>query len=617
MVNVLPGETLDENTLHLEETVNTTSTSSQQTTTQTTTNSQTTSQTLSQTSTSTASQSIGASAQVEMSGGFGPMQVKTNIGAQVQTSKSSSQSLARTTAVQTVASAVKAVSQTVMQSQTTRTTVKDTDRQEHKQENQTNEPIVGLYRWLSVVHRVQLVTYPNRLVLEFEIPEPGAWLRWALTNQPDMAWSNPDPGSFTTDGQDLKSDNSNIITPSWINQANVATLASRWRIQGLTQPPSNRIIVGQSYTLPQASTPNSPQVSDNSIAIPDGYQANTWSATLETIGGGDNSKQSTIWVGVGNTGIPNNIATKTSGTSTSDQAIGGTFAGNINSGTVPVSINGFYTAGGVVNIIVTCTQQVDQYGNSIVFQEWQESTFDQVCAAYNTLLSNYNQERVQRAQTQAGPIIVGPPELNLARTVAELKKLVIQDLLGQTFTPPELWAAVPQPAPDPNPGPTLDPQTTRASSPIVQFFEQVFEWENIVYICYPYYWGGVGSWIENSTYVSSSPSDPVFDQFLNAGSTRVVVPVRPGFEKLVNWYLYTQQVWGGQNPPGPNDPTYLSIADEIESIQVGADDGTPVDPWWEVTLPTTFLWAGTLVTTLPVNQNPTIGPPPAPGGGGA
>jgi hypothetical protein len=56
----------------------------------------------------------------------------------------------------------------------------------------------------------------------------------------------------------------------------------------------------------------------------------------------------------------------------------------------------------------------------------------------------------------------------------------------------------------------------------------------------------------------------------------------------------------------------LSIADEIQAIQVGAADGTPIYPPWEIVLPTTLLWAGTDPTTLPANPNPTIAPPPVP-----
>jgi hypothetical protein len=608
VVNVLPGETFDEKTFHLDETDTTTSSSEQQTTTQTTTNSQTTSQTLSQTATSTATTSIGANAQVEVSGGFGPMQIKTNIGAQIQTSKSSSQTLARTTAMQTVASAVKTVSETITQSQTTRTKTKDTDFQEHKQQNQTAAPIVGLYRWLSVVHRCEVVNYPNRLVLEFEIPEPGAWLLWALANQPDdTPWSNPDPGPFTTDGNALAANGSNAILPSSLTTANVGTLAYRWRVQGISQPPPASVTLSQSYMV---GTTNPGQVSDNSMGVPDGYQADTWTATYE-IEGGDDSHQTDFWIAVGrngqdtNLGNPGNVRAQTLAGNIPAQQVG-----SVNTGTVPVSMFGFYTGGGTFNVTITCSQQdKDQNGNGTPTQQWQQSTFDQIVGAYNTLLSGYNQERVARAQQQTGPIVVGPPDLNLARSVMELKKAVISDLLGNALAPNELWT-YPNPLPTPYYGPGYNPQATVASSPVIQFFEQAFEWENIVYICYPYFWGGQQNWLQNATYASQNPSDPVFDQFLNAGSARVVVPARPGFEKLVNYYLYTQQVWGGQNPPGPNDPGYLSIADEIEAIQVGATDGTPVPPSWEITLPTTFLWAGTDPSTLPVNPAPTIPAPP-------
>jgi Big-like domain-containing protein len=607
VINVLPNETLDARTGHMEETVNTTSSSSEQTTTQTTTNSQTTSQTLSQAATTTASTTIGAQAQVDVSGGFGPMQIKSNIGAQIQTSQSSSQTLSRTTAMQTVASAVKTVSQTVTQAQSTRTTVKDTDSQEHKQQNNTAAPINAPYRWLSVVHRVQLVTYPNRLVLEFEIPEPAAWLRWALTNQPDTPWSNPDPGPFTTDGQPPAI--TNAITPGGMTASLASALAARWRVQGLSQPPPATQVVGQSYTIQGGSSAEAtnPQLNDNSIEIPSGYAAATWVATGEVIGGGDKGGHYTdVWVGVGGTGQQRNVGTQgVVSVVTGDLNFSGTING-LNTGTIPVSINGFYTAGGVCNVVVTCNALTDVNGNNIPLSQWAQITFDQIAAAYNQLLSAFNQERVARAQQEAGPVVVGPPDLNLARTVMELKKLVIQDLLGQVFNPPELVTTQKNYA-----GVTFHPRDTRASSPVIQFFEQVFEWENIVYICYPYFWGGQGSWLQNATWVSTNPSDPVFDQFLNAGSARVVVPARPGFENLVNYFLYTSQIWGGQNPPGPNDPGYLSIADEIQAIQTGATDGTPVEPPWEITLPTTLLWVGTDTSGLPVNASPTIGPPPS------
>ena len=79
------------------------------------------------------------------------------------------------------------------------------------------------------------------------------------------------------------------------------------------------------------------------------------------------------------------------------------------------------------------------------------------------------------------------------------------------------------------------------------------------------------------------------------------------------FYLYTGKVWGGSQPPAPDDPGYLSVAQEIQALQKGADDGTPISPSWEVTLPTTLLWAGSDVATLPSNAAQTIPKPPVGG----
>ena len=596
VVNVLPGESFDSGSGHMEETVQTQSTTDQQTTTQTTENSQTTSNTLSSTATNDASTNVGVHGQVETSGQYGPTQVKTNIGGQAQFSQSSSQSNAITTSVETVARSVKTVSETITQTQSLRTTTKDTSHEDHKLENSGSDVTVGIYRWLSEVHRCQMVSYPNRLILEFEIPEPGAWLRWALNSQPEIPWDNPDPGPFVLDPTDASSP---TIQPSDITTVLASTLAARWRVQGLTPPPPQSMTIGYAYNMKQGD----PQtLADNTMAIPDGYQAVTWTADFGGMGGDDNQHATNLRVSVGGNGSDSPFNKDGAA-----QVFEGSLSGNvgpINTGTLPVYINGFYTIDISCNVTVQCEQIPDDAsGDGQPYLAWQLSTFGQIASSYDALLSAHNQERDARLQQGTAPMVVGPPALNLSRAVGELKRLAIQNLLGQTFTGYDLLTI------DPTTGqPSLDPAKTVASSPVIQFFEQAFEWENIVYICYPYFWGGQERWVANATWASA---DPVFDQFLNAGSVRLVVPATPGFEHAVNFFLYTSSIWSGKSPPGPNDPGYLSVADEIQSVQVGATDGTPIDPPWEITLPTTLLWAGTDPTTLPTNPNAMIGPPPA------
>jgi hypothetical protein len=250
----------------------------------------------------------------------------------------------------------------------------------------------------------------------------------------------------------------------------------------------------------------------------------------------------------------------------------------------------------VVNVICQRTYEA--------FSQWAEDTFDRVASAYQTLLNAHRLERETRNQQLSGVAdLIGPPELNQARAVHELRRLVIQDLMGTAFTG-ENDIVTDQATGEPS----VSLTQTFEDAQTVEFFEQAFEWENLVYICYPYYWARQSEWVNLATGASA---DPEFDRFVNAGAARVVVPARPGFENLVNFFLYTGMIWGGSRPPAPDDPDYLSVAQEIQSLEIGATDGVATGPSWEIALPTTLLWAGTDETTLPQNPAPTIPPPGA------
>ena len=69
-----------------------------------------------------------------------------------------------------------------------------------------------------------------------------------------------------------------------------------------------------------------------------------------------------------------------------------------------------------------------------------------------------------------------------------------------------------------------------AQGSYIRFFEQAFEWEQMIYLFYPYFWGTKFFWMFK---MSIEEADPLFKDFLKAGAARVTVPVRPGFEKAV------------------------------------------------------------------------------------
>ena len=81
--------------------------------------------------------------------------------------------------------------------------------------------------------------------------------------------------------------------------------------------------------------------------------------------------------------------------------------------------------------------------------------------------------------------------------------------------------------------------------------------------------------------------DTQFLEFLQAGSARVVVPVRPGFERAITHYLVTGEIWDGNGePPDTTSPLYVPILTEIKERTEGPQGEIAVGDPWETHVPT-------------------------------
>ena len=120
---------------------------------------------------------------------------------------------------------------------------------------------------------------------------------------------------------------------------------------------------------------------------------------------------------------------------------------------------------------------------------------------------------------------------------------------------------------------------------MVAFFERSFEWDNIMYTYYPYFWGRLARWSE---LLLTQDMDPQFEAFLKAGAARVVIPVRPGFEGALAHFHETGEIWMGEEVPDMFSEYYVSIISEIKARNF-APDAEVVVSEWDVTLPTTLV----------------------------
>jgi hypothetical protein len=120
----------------------------------------------------------------------------------------------------------------------------------------------------------------------------------------------------------------------------------------------------------------------------------------------------------------------------------------------------------------------------------------------------------------------------------------------------------------------------------IQFFEHAIEWEQMMYIFYPYFWGAKSEWDDE---VLLEEQDPQFEQFRKAGAARVVVSVHPNFEEVFLHFTKTGKIWKGAYKPQVDDPLYLSIIEEIRNQQ-GATGGGEVIDRWEFKVPTSLVY---------------------------
>jgi hypothetical protein len=447
--------------------------------------------------------------------------------------------------------ATKAVNRVQMRTLTRRTVTKTSvieETNEHGFDNTLGtSDRIGVYRYVDKIYLAQLVNYGKRLMLEFILPEPAAFLRYALTNKPIASVSQvkPDPPGYCLanhvtfaplQATDLTADN----YPYW---------ASKYGAQDVSSPPPNVIIASGSKKAPdQMPTIGDEMISSDifEVTIPDGYLCQ--SAHVNIYG-----ETQSLAMGPHKIVVQIQDQQREYAEPTDD-----IFYINLQSTpALPVTINSIRFHNYEVLVTVWCVVSVEKY------KDWQLKTYASIMNAYNDLRAAYDQA-MREAQLQASdPSVFGTnPENNRITEQTELKKGCISLLTGQRF---ELFDAVARNV-APYGYPEIDFAEAWAEGTYIRMFEQSFEWKNMVYLFYPYFWGKKDFWV---TIAQLTDNDPLFAQFLQAGAARVQVPVRPGFEESILTYLAICEPWNGEGTfvtgDADNlDATQLSIVEELK-----------------------------------------------------
>ena len=146
-------------------------------------------------------------------------------------------------------------------------------------------------------------------------------------------------------------------------------------------------------------------------------------------------------------------------------------------GSVPVAVLANFLFGLEINVEIVCVPLSQTY------EQWRQDTYDASQTSYAGMVQAYSDEKTGFSVQQRNPVDINSTDQNANTIKQELKRQVIEMLLGTQFCGRNAvsWTPISNP-------PTNNLTLAAAFAPEIQFLEQAFEWETLSYICYPYYW---------------------------------------------------------------------------------------------------------------------------------
>jgi hypothetical protein len=562
----------------------------------------------------------------QVSGRYGVVEVSASAGVSYSLSTTDARRSSNNFAKDVIDRSLSRIQKRVTEERTTRRTHEVEETNLHEIDNPAKGGnITGIYRWLDKRYKAQVYNYGKRMMFEFVLPEPAAFILQAFDRNRDRG-GPPDipqpPGK------------PNLII-SQITQATVDTYADIFALGDVRAEPAAKMSVTKVFTgsglAGEIATAHEKQ-----FDIPEGYVVSqaTISGAYEGVNIVAQGKDWGVFVGVG--GRTTSATHPRDGDDNFHQTISQRslpFDPRL-AGALGVSILAYRVVAFEVSVAL------DLQLTDAARRTWQIGAYDAIMAAYERALSQYKAElteyrdRLAGYAVSQGILIRGRnPRINQEIIRTELKKSCLAMIALQfdserlddivfdamkTRTESMDEAAVTrtevktvtttQPDPDTTvtvTTTTMGEQVTTSQVPVnvpavdvsdavdegrvIQFLEQAFEWQQISYVLYPYFWGRLPQkWYDAQRYYDEE--DPLFARFLQSGAVRVLVASRPGFEAAVLHYLRTRQPWNGGPAPNIDDPLYLAMHEELRGQQDDLNGAVPYGDPWDVVVPTSLVY---------------------------
>jgi hypothetical protein len=547
----------------------------------------------------------------------------------------------------------KAVTRVQTQSASSRSVTKLFETEETNKHTFTNAPgtahVSGIYRWVDKRYKAQVFNYGKRLMFEFVLPEPAAFLVESRLRNFEATMElpeEPQEPTYKTVQMDFQAAD---VTPELF-----ATLRTKYDLAGVTMPPQKRMVSLTNRETGQAFFKEYGMDSDKR------WWAKTYSCHIEADGYEVTKVLRAGDIYYAYSHDPNNVAWKERNlfnlsvngypllkADYSNTAYIAFYRHNDDAapddGPFPLVGDDLELTLGFQNVKEYAMElSVELTIGAARWQAFQIAVYNAVRAivqksvdadnterklAYDTAMSTFRNRLADLKATAIHELLQGQSEAyNRDLVMTELRRQCLamltkefdadagDDLLTDWDTMGSRQMTVPYRQFQVNDKvspvtagfvsnnheveyPLPDLPQARGKGRYIQFLEQAFEWSRLGYICYPYFWATAPKWIELMN--RTDDTDPNLTAFLRAGAIKVLVAVTPAYDDAVLHFLATREPWEGGPAPVIGDPLYLPIFEELHRAQDDRYGAKPDGDAWEFTLPTSLVYLHGSSTPLP------------------
>ena len=431
--------------------------------------------------------------------------------------------------------------------------------------------VTGIYRWVDKIYKNTLVNYGKRLMYDFMIPEPAKNFKAWMTSK----------GNTAAQTSITKPENLNqwAYGPDGITRENYAKLASRYGAD-VEPPPASVMKIGKSFGDSPSNTGIEIQNRYSSghsykLEIPDGYECLNARYSYSHYQAGSDVNKSQVTVNISGMQDFSTYANAR----LNNYPYGGGTVDHVEK-ELEISLSTHQVGGFSLNVLANCYLKPEKY------EAWRAETFLAIWEAYNKRLQEFNEaEAAANIGTTTGQSLDYNynPMIGRAIEQRELKRACIEMMMrpfslnigqnhyiggsGSNYKVNQTLA--------------LDKYADQ-----VRFFEEAFDWDIISYMFFPYYWGKEADW--SALIKEQSSADFIFQAFLQSGMGKVVLPVKPGFERAVLYFFDTGKVWFGQGySVDTTSNLYQQVIDELR-IKTPDEAGYEEPATWLTRIPSSL-----------------------------